>query len=305
MGKIYPTIHRFCVEFQLTMAGPFSKCGISEEDILTFQNDGVICLRAAVDQKWINILKNGIEENRRNPSEMTKRKGHTSFFHDYNNWRCIKEYEEFIFQSGVGEIAAKFLQSSAVALYSNHVIVKDSGCTKQTPWHQDQSYYEIDGQQVCSIWLPVDPVSKYTCLRLVQGSHRWTKVFKPVRFDGPPYISYEVKLGHEEEEKRFLPTPDVDGNEDYQVLSWDMEPGDCILFHMRTVHGSKGNNLPTPRRAFSTRWLGKDAVKGERPWMNLPPSQISRLKKGDGHLGHFYNLQKEKRECFRWGLSFN
>lgn len=36
------------------------------------------------------------------------------------------------------------------------------------------------------------------------------------------------------------------------------------------------------RRAFSTRWIGEDAIKGERPWMNLPPSQeMTGLKQGD------------------------
>lgn len=60
------------------------------------------------------------------------------------------------------------------------------------------------------------------------------------------------------------------------------QPGDCIVFHMRTVHSSHGNNLSTPRRAFSTRWLGDDTVKGERPWMNLPPShELAKLQRGD------------------------
>lgn len=260
------------------------KCQVTDANIVTFQTDGAICLRDAFDQKWIEILRKGIEQNLLNPSAMTKRKGHSPlFFHDYNNWRSTPEYEEFIFQSGAGEIAATLLQSSVIALYSNHVLVKDSGSTKKTPWHQDQAYYEIDGKKVCSIWFPVDPVSKQTCLRLVKGSHTWTDNFKPVRFDGPPFSNYQVKVGHEEEvEKHFLSTPDFDEIKDCQVLSWDMKPGDCIVFHMRMVHGSNGNNLSTPRRAFSTRWIGEDAIKGERPWMNLPPSQeMTGLKQGD------------------------
>ncbi|XP_078350781.1 uncharacterized protein LOC144635560 [Oculina patagonica] len=136
--------------------------------------------------------------------------------------------------------------------------------------------------QVCSVWLPVDPVSKYTCLRLVKGSHRLPQYFKPVHFGGPPFASYEIKSGYEEKAKQCLPTPDFDEDEQYQVLSWDMEPGDCIVFHMKTVHGAHGNNLSTPRRSFSTRWLGNDAVKGKRPWVNLPPSsEIEGLKQGD------------------------
>lgn len=75
-----------------------AKSTISEKDITTFQDDGAICLRGAFDQKWIDLLREGIEANRLQPSEMTKRKGHTPlFFHDYNNWRCITEYKEFIF----------------------------------------------------------------------------------------------------------------------------------------------------------------------------------------------------------------
>lgn len=256
---------------------------ISDKEIKTFQSDGAICLRGLFDVKWLDLLRKGIEDNRLHPSEMTKRKGHSPlFFHDYNNWNSIPEYKEFILHSPAGEIAARLIQSSKVALYHNHVIVKESGSTKETPWHQDQAYYEIDGQQVCSIWLPVDPVSKYTCLRLVKGSHTWPQYFKPVHFDGPPFSSYEIKPGQEEEAKRFLPTLDFDCNKDNEVLTWDMEPGDCIVFHMRTVHSSHGNNLPTPRRAFSTRWLGDDTIKGERPWMNLPPShELAKLQRGD------------------------
>ena len=45
------------------------------------------------------------------------------------------------------------LSHKRVALYSNHVIVKDSGSTKVTPWHQDQAYYEIDGKQVRALFI--------------------------------------------------------------------------------------------------------------------------------------------------------
>lgn len=79
--------------------------------------------------------------------------------------------------------------------------------------------------QVCSVWLPVDPVSEHTCLRLVKGSHKFPHYFKPVHFDGPPFTSYETKPGKEKRADELLSTPDVDGNDQYQVLSWNMEVG--------------------------------------------------------------------------------
>jgi hypothetical protein len=42
----------------------------------------------------------------------------------------------------------------------------------RTPWHQDQPYYNVDGQQNCSMWLPVDPVGRESTLEFVAGSHR-------------------------------------------------------------------------------------------------------------------------------------
>ena len=88
------------------------------------------------------------------------------------------------------------------------------------------------------MWLPVDPVSKHTCLRVVKGSHKSPHYFKPVHFDGPPFTPYEIKPGDEEQAKEFL-SPDVDGNEQYQVLSWNMEVGIArpidTLLHLRVT----------------------------------------------------------------------
>lgn len=86
---------------------------ITEKEILRFQEDGALCLRAVFSHRWIDLLRRGIEFNRLHPSDMTRRKGHTPlFFHDYRNWKNIPEYEEFIRHSPVGEITGRILQSS-------------------------------------------------------------------------------------------------------------------------------------------------------------------------------------------------
>lgn len=86
---------------------------ITEQHILSFQEDGGICLRGVFSQRWIDLLRRGIKYNRLHPSEMTKRKVHAPlFFHDHGNCDSIHEYKEFIFQSPVGEIAGQLLQCS-------------------------------------------------------------------------------------------------------------------------------------------------------------------------------------------------
>ena len=56
--------------------------------------------------------------------------------------------------------------------------------------------------------------------------------------------------------------PDIDNHpEDYEIVSFDMEPGDCLLFDLRTVHGFPKDVLPerTVRR-FTLRMAAEDGV---------------------------------------------
>jgi ectoine hydroxylase-related dioxygenase (phytanoyl-CoA dioxygenase family) len=55
------------------------------------------------------------------------------------------------------------------------------------------------------------------------------------------------------------------------VLEWQMEPGDAVAFHYRTLHGARGNDAATRRRAFSLRLVGDDARYVERPGRTSPP----------------------------------
>ncbi len=49
---------------------------------------------------------------------------------------------------------------------------RSRGTRQPTPWHQDQPYYNIEGRQNVSFWIPVDPVSRASTLEFVAGSHR-------------------------------------------------------------------------------------------------------------------------------------
>ncbi len=45
----------------------------------------------------------------------------------------------------------------------------------------------------------------------------------------------------------------------YDVVGFDVEPGDALLFDHRIVHRSRGNTSDQRRVAISWRWLGDDA----------------------------------------------
>ena len=72
------------------------------------------------------------------------------------------------------------------------------------------------------------------------------------------------------------------------LINWDMEPGDVLIFHPLVVHGSGGNSsLTTRRRALATRWFGDDVVYRDLPHTTPPPSGHGRSD-GDPFTGDMF-----------------
>ena len=93
------------------------------------------------------------------------------FVEDFCNWQDNEHYRRFIFESPLAETAGRLMQSSTARLYHDHMLTKEPGTRQPTPWHQDQPYYNIEGRQNVSFWIPVDPVNRESTLEFIAGSH--------------------------------------------------------------------------------------------------------------------------------------
>ena len=242
---------------------------VSPDEIERFERDGAIVLRSVFDPEWLRRLARGVEKNFEAPgpgsTRYTPEDAPGAFYDDYCNWRRIGEYRDFVLQSPAGAVAGTLMRSREARIYHEHVLVKEPGTRESTPWHHDLPYYGVDGSQLLSIWLPLDPVPHRACPEFVAGSHRWGRRFVPRKF-----IDHR---NYGETAAGFEAVPDIDADRDhYRILAWDLAPGDCIAFHMLTLHGAPGTaTIETRRRGFSTRWLGDDAVFASRPWATSPP----------------------------------
>ena len=164
------------------------------------------------------------------------------------------------------------MQSKKVNVFHEHVLVKEIGSTKRTPWHQDQSYYCVNGKDNCSFWIPLDEVSKNSSPEFVIESNHWNKQFLPTKFFGH---SYDKKDGE------FQSIPDIENNRDkYKIKSWKMNLGDAVVFNFSTVHGAPANKSKNRRRAFSIRFTGDDATYIRRKGEMSPPFPNIKLKNG-------------------------
>ncbi|XP_032222343.1 uncharacterized protein LOC5521102 [Nematostella vectensis] len=244
---------------------------LKKEEVEQFKEDGVVCLRG-VFTEWVKIISKGIDKNVWNPSKFSERlynndKNSPSYFNDFYNWKTITEFNEFVWKSPAARLAKTLMDSKRVAFYHEHVFTKDPGSYRPTPWHHDQAYYPLNGQQNISFWIPITPVYKQACLRYVKASHKWNKWFIPRKFETNK--NYDGNLNDSSEYEDMV---DIDANpEKYELLSWDLEPGDCIAFNMRTVHGASESVDDQGRRVLATRWLGDDMILASRPWAVSPP----------------------------------
>lgn len=239
---------------------------ISRQQIATYQSDGVVFL-PGLFRDWIDTIIAGIEHNMREPgpyaAENTNAGESGRFFDDYCNWNRIPEFEKIIFESAAAKTAAALMRSERVQIFHDHVLVKEAGTARATPWHQDSPYYFVGGEQTVSFWIPVDPVNEAT-LRMITGSHKWQKPVLPTR-----WLSEENFYANEDE---YQPVPDPDAEPDkFPTVEWAMQPGDAVAFDYRTVHGARGNLSTENRRALSLRFVGDDARYVERAGPTSPP----------------------------------
>lgn len=237
---------------------------VTDDMVQAYQADGAVLVKG-LWADWVDDLRAGIEANIANPSPQlmaTLKPGEKGrFFDDYCNWQRIPEFERVIRQSKVAEVAARLMQSTRVQLFHDHVLVKEPGTDKPTPWHSDGPYYFVQGRQTVSFWSPLDPVREAS-LRCVAGSHLWPRDVIPTRWMSETnfYPGDHV----------YMPVPDPEA-EGMRILEWEMEPGDAVAFHYRTLHGARGNTSANRRRAFSLRLVGDDATYVERPGPTSPP----------------------------------
>ena len=228
-----------------------------------FARDGAVCVRGVVGPDLLQRVAAAVEANLTAPSELAQVASRTDdpgrFLEDFCNWQRFPAYLELA--EATATTAQALMGSHTVRLYHDHLLVKEAGTRQPTPWHQDQPYYDVDGRDVVSMWLPVDAVPRESTLEFVAGTHLG------------PWLMPRTFMQHE---AKWFPVgaladvPDVQANRDaFPIIGWELQPGDAVFFHALTLHASQG--AAGLRRVVSIRYLGDDARRVDRPWRCSPP----------------------------------
>jgi len=249
---------------------------VTEEMIRAYEEDGVVCLRGGFGMEWVELLRRSADEVKAAPGpyavkyENAAEEG--SFFGESFLWVRNAGFRAFIHDAPAAGIAGRIMRARKANMLLDHLFIKEPGTSIPVPFHQDYTYFPVTGSQYCSIWLSLDHVTQDSgAVDWLRGSHRWGKQFRPADFK---------KTGRYHNPD--LPeVPDIDADRAaYDIVSFETEPGDCIVFHGLTLHGSPGNSSGRRRRALATRWTGDDVAYKARPGVVIPPID-PRLRDGD------------------------
>ncbi len=249
----------------------------TKEQLDTLHSDGAIRVKNAFSGYWVEQLLKGIERNIRHPGPLFKGDIDADtggYMFDMWTRKDIPEFQAFLHESELAAMAAQCLGEPQARLMLDAWFSKPAGTVERTPWHQDigilGTYY--------SFWVALDPIPKTESLELVKGSHLWDSCFMFEQYfttekgaETLREMQEACRAYHGRGEAQsdaagrltFKQIPDIENARgDYEILSWAVEPGDCIVFHGMMLHSSSGNPSSADARRFVSRWAEPTAVVG-------------------------------------------
>ncbi|NUT48724.1 MAG: phytanoyl-CoA dioxygenase family protein [Saccharothrix sp.] len=133
-----------------------------------------------------------------------------------------------------------------IVLGSSHLVAKEPGVSRATPWHEDTAYLRFsntltDYTQMVSVWLSINgSTERNGCMRVLPGSHLQSDSSDYVDVPDPTTVSFTREIR------------DVD---ETAAVSFVLEPGQVSLHDGRIVHSSFPNESADFRIGFVARYF--------------------------------------------------
>lgn len=208
--------------------------GIDER--LRFLRDGVVCLRKIISPEWIQLARDGIEQQRSAPSP----------------YASVPDADPLYLL--ICEIASQLTVTRRLRWIYDQLFYKGTGPAAGTPWHQDTSYGLADSHRIVRVWMPVDHMPRETAIEVVRGSHLW-KTHYGLSGSKIEVLDDEVEL------------PDIEANRAaFDIVGYEVDPGDVVAFNYRALHhAGPGVNFNEKRRAFAVLYADEELTLKHRP----------------------------------------
>jgi len=219
---------------------PPEKFQITEEQIRTLEEDGVVHIKGVFDEEWVDYLRKATAFQVDQP-HFWAFAGTASKLYDYiqrNVWQTNSAFARFYYHSAMGHVLAQCGRTDEIRVSTDLLMVNPN---KGFKWHQDNQNGPITWDEGIRFWITMDETPKdYGAPVYLKGSH-----FNTVVDEQAVFVDIEQK-----------------GLEDYKdkKLEFRTMPGDMLIWHPRTIHKVDGpeDGIWTSYR----RVLGGTVAKG-------------------------------------------
>lgn len=221
----------------------------SKQLLARYLDDGVVVIRSLLDADWVDHLRTASDKLLSIPPPLTSPTGGSLGYTFL--WLYSELFRTALTQTPLAVMASRLMQAQTSRLFYDQILAKEPGEARRTLWHQDLPYWPLDGTQMLSFWIALDSVNANNGgVEYIRGSHKWNQVFKPTSHSDSDYWA----------DTPFTDMPEIETMRNrFDIVSWDLEPGDAVAHHPLTIHASFGNQTrDNRRRAYITRWMGDD-----------------------------------------------
>ncbi|MEO5723373.1 MAG: phytanoyl-CoA dioxygenase family protein [Ilumatobacteraceae bacterium] len=233
-----------------------------------FRDDGAIVVRGLLDSDGVALAEAAFRWSIEHPGPAASHPFEGidgAFYQDLCNPDAPgnDHYLSMLRGTPIGELISQLWDDPELWFMYEQVFLKEGGENRRTPWHQDAPYLCVEGDHLAVVWITFEHVAREDSLEFVRGSHRQT-LYNTSAFDA---IDETLPL------YEGLPRlPDIEADRDaFDILSWEIEPGDILVFHPAMLHGGAPTHPGSRRRTLTLRFFGRDAVYVERPGNGVAP----------------------------------
>lgn len=220
---------------------------LTPEQIHFFEEQGYLVVEDLIPPAWVEEIRSDLHNIHERMAEQTPEGVHVSWEHEVDPTieRRIKQLmhgelvspalNRLVRSSGVLDVVETLLGPD-ISLFHCKLLMKAARDGTVTPWHQDYSYWEMDGNRplMLNCMLQIDDSTlENGCIQMVPGSHKGGL------------------MPHERQGKVFgLFLPGYFQPREGAV-SLPMRAGSAIFFGPLIIHGSDANHSDTDRRAVT------------------------------------------------------
>jgi ectoine hydroxylase-related dioxygenase (phytanoyl-CoA dioxygenase family) len=255
---------------------------LSEDQLEFFRENGYLKGVRILTDEQVEVLRTELEQLM-DPSHAGR-----SLFHEYHSnestdpnrvvfhalgaWRVLPGFHDLLWNPALLVPASQILGGS-VRFWHDQLFCKPARHGGVVAWHQDYSYWTRTtplAHLTCWIGLD-DSTCENGCLNYIPGSHKWPDLPKPVLTGEMDGIRDSLP---DNLKAKFTP------------VAVELKKGESSFHHARTMHGSRANDTPAPRRATVINVFRDGMSDSNEPLLNGVPV----IPRGDTMGGQFFPL---------------